>query len=155
MSEKKKKTKSSIDLQNLSDADKLAIAQGVYGEYTGNDDAIRKMIIQSVLNRARSGRTKEFGTTIPEILQKGYYAVSRQNQPYKEVMSGTFDTEQGRNSFAEIYTLLQAIVGDKDYGDVMFYHTDDEIKRQKAKGGFNYDAVKKLGKVDKYNTYGY
>jgi len=142
---------------NLNDNDKTAIAQAVFGEGAGSDNDFRKMVIQSILNRARSGRKKEFGATIPEILQKGYYAVSNPNKPYKLITSGAELDPQSKKAYGEIKTLLDSVVGDKDYGNSMFYFTPEEETKMRAKGKkvFNFDAVKPTGMVGNYRTYGY
>ena len=139
----------------LNEKDKLALAQMVYGENVGQADDVLKMTIQSAINRLRSGKTKEFGGTMGDVLKKGYYAVRNPNVPYKESVSGKFSDVSSKAKFGAIKKLVDVIVGDQDFGNAMFYFTpEEEIKLNKSKG-FNFKAVKPTGKVGQYNTYGY
>lgn len=149
----------------LDDAAKLAIAQAVFGEAASEGSDVHKMVIQTVLNRLRSGRSKEFGQNVPEILQRGYYAVKNPNDPYKQAVSGVFPDVNSKAKFAKIKKLLDAVLGDQDYGQGQFYFTPEEekkmrlknVKRRKLKkpAVFNFDMVKPHGQVGKYNVYGY
>ena len=140
----------------LSNADLLALAQMGFGEGASADNDEVKMMTQTALNRLRSGRTKEFGRTIPEIIQKGYYAASKQNEPYKQAISGNFPDLPSKTRFSEIQKLVQSVVGDKDYGNAMFYFTpDEETKLRRNPKNFNFKAVKPQGRVGRYNTYSY
>jgi hypothetical protein len=104
----------------------------------------------------RSGKTKEFGETVPDVLAKGYYAVSNPNKPYKWTTTNTFPNDRERNRQAEIHKLTEAVHGDKDYGKAMFYFTNDEEKKLRTKkNAFNFSAVKPTGRAGIYNTYAY
>lgn len=150
---------------SLSDADKLAISQAVFGEAAGEPTDVQKMVIQTVLNRLRSGRKKEFGGNVNDILKRGYYAVSNPNDPYKQAMSGVFPDVNSKAKFGRVKKLLDAVLADQDYGQGHFYFTPEEekklrlknIQRQAAKRppAFNFSAVKPFGQVGKYNVYGY
>ena len=149
----------------LSDEDKKWIANVTFGEAAGANEDVQKMVIRTVLNRLRSSRDKEFGATVPEIVNKGYYAAINQNDPYSQALSGEFPDINSKATYGNINTLIDAIVGDQDFGEAMFYFTDDEIgklheanKKRVSQGRakkFNFDAVKPLKIVDKYKTYGY
>ena len=149
----------------LSVEDLLALQQGVYGEMAGASDALARMAAQSALSRHRSGMSKEFGKTMPEITQKGYYAVSKKNVPYQQAVIEKFPDVKSKARWGEIKKLVESIVADEDYGEHQFYFTQDEVNKLKARnetqkklGGppaFNFEAVKPKGKVEDYLLYGY
>jgi hypothetical protein len=139
---------------NLSPADVLALQQMVYGEETQDTDTM-KMIAQSALNRLKSGKKKEFGGSIPEITKKGYYAVSKQNTPYKQALSQKFPDITSKVAWGNAKKVVEAVVGDKDYGDVMFYFKPDEEKKLKVEKKFDFSKVRRTGKVGNYNLYSY
>lgn len=141
---------------NLTPEDLLALAQMVYGENAGEDIATQKMTAQTAINRLRSGRTKEFGSTIPEVLQKGYYAVSKNSPMYQQAKSGNFPDVSSRAKFGEIKKLIESMVADQDYGNAMFYfrpEEEDDLRKNPKK--FNFNLVKPQGRVGVYNTYSY
>lgn len=140
-----KKTKS---IQSLSNDDIKALAQMAYAENGGEDDDTVKMTVQTALNRLNSGRTKEFGATMPDVLKKGYYAVSKNSPLHEQAVSGKFPDLQSKARFAQVHKLTQAIVGDEDYGDGMFYFKPDEAKSLKKN-------LRKTGNVGKYEVYSY
>ena len=142
---------------DLQDADKLSIAQTVFGEGAGADADFQKMVIQTILNRYLSGRTQEFGDSIQDIAYKGYEAVKNPNDPYKLITSGEPLDPSSAQSFGQIKTLLEAIIADKDYGKSMFYFKPEEEEGLRAKGqkAFNFDLVNPTGMVGDYRTYGY
>lgn len=139
----------------LNDADKLALAQMVYGENAGEDSVTQKMTAQSAINRLASGRSKEFGATLPEVLKKGYYAVSKNSPLYKQAVTEKFPDVGAKAKFYEIKKLIDAITTDKDYGKTMFYFRPEEEAQLKKGKKFNFDTVKPTGRVGPYNTYGY
>jgi len=141
----------------LSDNDKLSIAQAVFGEGANASPEVMKMMAQSMINRARSGRKEDFGATIPEILQKGYYAVSKQNKPYKQAVSNKFPDALSKEKWGIAQQVVKNILQDQDFGDVLFYFTPEEETEMKKKGKkvFDFSKVKPKGKADKYNLYSY
>ena len=139
----------------LSKEDKLALAQMAYGENVSEDDDVVKMTVQSAINRLLSGRTKEFGATIPEILKRGYYAVSKKNTPYQQAVSQKFPDIQSKARFASIQKLVDAIVGDEDFGKAQFYFTPNEIEKLSKAKKFDFKLVKPRGVVGKYQTFSY
>lgn len=139
----------------LSPQDRLAVTQGAFGEGAGASDEVVKMIIRSIINRYRAGRSAEFGSNIPEILNKGYYAVSKQNLPYKQAISGKFPDVRSKQRFGEIQQMVEEILSNKDYGETMFYFTPEKEEKLKQKGAFDFKKVKPTGTVGKYKTYGY
>lgn len=132
----------------VSDNDKLALAQMAYGENAGEDLDTLKMTIQSAINRLLSGRSKEFGATIPDVLKKGYYAVSKNSPLYQQAVTGKFPDITSKAKFSTIQKLVDAIIGDEDFGKVQFYFRPEEAKGLKSK-------LKRLGNVGVYETYSY
>lgn len=141
---------------NLTPEDIIALSQMVYGENAGEDTATQKMTAQSAINRLRSGRIKEFGATIPEILQQGYYAVKDNTPLYQQAVSGNFPDISSKAKFSEIQKLIESIVADQDYGKAQFYfRPEEEENLRKNPKKFNFDLVKPQGQVGVYNTYSY
>lgn len=140
---------------NLTPQDLVAISQAVFGEAAGADQDFQKMVAQTIMNRLRSGRKKEFGANAQEVLYKGYNAVKNPNEPYKVITSGEPLDHASKRAYGQIEGLVKAIVADKDYGNAMFYFTPEEEEGLKAKKAFNFDAVKPTGMVGKYRTYSY
>ncbi len=133
---------------NITPADRVAIAQMAYGENASEDDETVKMTVQSAINRLGSGRAKEFGSTVPEVLKKGYYAVSKNSPLYKQAVSKKFPDFNSKKRYAEIETLTNAIIDDQDFGNAMFYFKPAEAQALKKK-------LKRQGTVGKYETYSY
>jgi len=136
--------------------DILAIKQAVYGEGAGADDATMKMMAQSIINRANSGRSKEFGGNVPEILKKGYYAVRNPNEPYKQAISGEFPDTQSKAAWGRASKLVDIAMSEPDSGKHQFYFKpEEEVKLRKNPKAFNFNAVKPMGQQGGYNLYGY
>jgi len=133
----------------------LALQQMVHGEGAGTDIDTRKMIAQSAISRLTSGRKKEFGGTISDVLKKGYYAVKNPNTPYKQAVSGKFLDTPSKVSWGETKKIVEAVLGDKDYGKHQFYFTDPEITKLKKNKGFDFSKVKSQGQVGDYKLFGY
>ena len=151
-----------IDLSLMDPSAKKAIQDMAYGEAAGSDNETTKMVIQSALSRYLSGKPEfspKAGGTMADLLQKGYYAVSNPNAPYKEATSGKFTNVKSKARHAEIGTQLDAILGDKDYSkdNAQFYFTPEEEARMRRQGSkvFDFSKVKSKGKVGIYNTYSY
>lgn len=137
---------------NWTDADILAIQQMVYGEGADQPYDVMKMMAQSAFNRALSGRKREFGKTIQDVLNKGYYAVKNRNKPYSQAVSGKFEDELSQKAWAQAQQVVNDIITNNDYGDVLFYFTPEEIKNMK---GFKFNLVKPVGEVGKYKLFTY
>lgn len=139
----------------LSPKEVLALQQMVYGEGASADIDTRKMVAQSAISRLLSGRTKEFGGTISDVLKKGYYAVKNPNTPYKQALSGKFSDIPSKVSWGETKKIVEAVLGDKDYGKHQFYFTDEEIAKLKKNKKFDFSKVKSQGEVGKFKLFGY
>ena len=139
----------------LSPKEITALQQMVHGEGAGADIDTRKMMAQSAINRLLSGRTKEFGGTMSDVLKKGYYAVKNPNAPYKQAVSGKFNDTPSKVSWGETKKIVEAVVGDKDYGKHQFYFTDEEIEKLNKGKKFDFTKVKPMGSTGKYKLFGY
>lgn len=113
------------------------------------------MVAQSAVNRLRSGRSKEFGGSMEDVLSKGYYAVKSPNVPYKQALSGVFSDAPSKKAWDETQSIVQDVLTKQDYGQAMFYFTPKEIEKLKSKKAFNFDVVKPTGTVGGYETFGY
>lgn len=139
----------------LSDDDIAALTRMVYGEAAGEDYNTMKMVAQSAVNRLRSGRKKEFGSNLSKVLQKGYYAVSNPNQPYKQALYGNFNNELSKKKWQQAQKAVSDMIAKQDFGEAMFYFTPDEITKLQKGGKFNFSVVKPTGKVGKFLTFAY
>lgn len=144
-----------LNTLELSPNDLLAIQQMVYGEAASEDPETMRVVAQSALNRLKSGRSKEFGGTIPDILKKGYYAVKNPNTPYKQALSGTFPDTTSKAKWGVAKKVVEAILKDQDFGEHQFYFTPDEITKLKKSKGFDFSKVKARGAIGQYKLFGY
>jgi len=137
------------------DNELLQLAHLIYGEAGGEDLDTKKMVGSSVINRLNSGRAKEFGGSIEEVAQKGYYAVSKKSKMYEQAVSGNFPDKSSETAWKQSLAVASGLVkGTIKPSAGMFYFTDKEAKQQK-KVGFKFSQVKETGKVGKFNTYSY
>ena len=139
-------------MSDLSD-----LANIIYGEAANQDEKVMKMVGSTVLNRQKSGRTEEFGGTIAEIGQKGYYAVKNPNQPYKEALSQKFGNEEAEHKYKKAVAIAGGLLKgtiEPDKGE-FFFKPDEEKKLRKTPKVFNFKMVKNVGKQGDYNVYGY
>jgi len=83
----------------MADQTVLALAQMLSGEVSGQPYETKVRVASTALNRLSANNPKEFGSSMPEVLQKGYYAVSNPNTPYKQAVSGNFPDEASQNDF--------------------------------------------------------
>lgn len=139
---------------DLTPQDRDMLAQMVYGENV-SDPSSWLMTGQSAVNRLRSGRKKEFGGTLPEVLKKGYYAVSKNSPTYQQAASGQFPDVGAKAKYGEIRKVIDMMLADQNFGKAQFYFKPEEEEKLRAKKSFNFKAVKPAGKVGQYNTYFY
>ena len=139
-------------MSDLSD-----LANIIYGEAADQDDKVMKMVGSSVINRQRSGRTEEFGGTIAEIGQKGYYAVKNPNQPYKEALSQKFGNEESELKYKKAVAIAGGLLKETIPPDKgLFYFKADEEKKLRGKPKvFNFKLVTPTAKVGAYQVYDY
>ena len=137
------------------DGDLLALTNTIYGEAAGASFDVKKMVGSSVINRLMSGKHQEFGASIPEIAQKGYYAVSQQNEPYKQAVQQKFPDKVSELAYKQSLAIASGLMkGTIKPDDAMFYFTKKEIAKQK-KVGFKFERTRETGSVDKYTTFSY
>lgn len=136
--------------------DILSMAQAIYGEAASEDFNTMHMIGSTMLNRLKSGRAKEFGANIPEILNKGYYAVSNPNEPYKQALSKKFPDKQSELKFKQALQIASGLYkGTIKPTEGEFYFTPKEIANQKKAKSFNFKVVKDVGSIGKYKVFSY
>jgi hypothetical protein len=135
----------------------MALAKMVFGEGAGVDKDTKHMIASTALNRLNSGKTEEFGANIPEVLQKGYYAVKNPNTPYKQAVEGKFPDKKSEDSWKEAVAVSSGLLkGTVAPREGQFYFKAHEIEKLKKKPkAFNFKAVKKVGDVGDYQVFGY
>jgi hypothetical protein len=135
----------------------VEIAKAVHGEGAGASKEFRKMVASTILNRADSGRGKEFGNSIPEILTKGYYAVSNPNEPYKEASSMKFKSKESENSFKETLQLVSGMMKGtiKRYPGLFYFNNKEITKLKKTPGVFDFKKVQDVGGVDNFRVFDY
>ncbi len=146
---------SKIKQIKLSPEDVAALQRMVYGEAAGSDEATMRMIAQSAVNRLRSGRTKEFGGNMTKVLQKGYYAVSNPNLPYRQALEGAFNDEQSKKKWLQAQNVVNDVIKNQDFGKTMFYFTQPELERLTKKGGFDFSQVVPTENIGAYMGFAY
>jgi hypothetical protein len=141
----------------ITQADVINLANGIYGEMAGQSPELMKMAGSSVINRLNSGRQKEFGADIPEILHKAYYAVNHPNIPYKQALTQKFPDANSEKSYKQAMLIASGLLkGTIEPNKGLFYFTQDEIKKLSKKPKvFNFKKVKEVGKSGKYTIYDY
>lgn len=134
----------------------LLLAAMISGESISEDYDTMHMVGSSAINRANANRPDEFGSSLPEILQKGYYAVQNQNTPYTQAVTQSFPDKKSEDKYKQALAIASGLYkGTIKPREGMFYFTDDEIKKLKRKKSFNFKAVKEHGKVGKYTVFSY
>lgn len=129
----------------------------MYGEEAkGNRD---NLIVagSSILNRRDSGRTSEFGETIPEITQKGYFAKINQNDPYVWGVTGKFPDKVSEKNYKKTMQVARGLVsGEIERTPGLFYMTEDEIKsKKKPDSDFDMSLVEEVGRGGSYRLLDY
>jgi len=135
-----------------------ALAAMIYGEGASTDYDTMKMIGSTAINRLKSGKSKEFGASIPEIIQKGYYAASNANIPYQQASINSFPDKKSENAYKQALAIASGLIKGSIKPDKgHFYFTDKEIAKMKRQGNkaFNFNAVKPMGAIGGYKVFGY
>lgn len=138
-------------------SDIIQLANAIYGEGANQPYEVMKMIGSSAINRVRSGRASEFGSNMCEVLNKGYYAVSNPNQPYKEAVSGKFGSPEAENKYKQAVAIASGLIkGNIEPDEGEFYFTDKEIQKLKRnKKSFDFKKVREVGKTGPYRVFKY
>ena len=134
---------------------KRMITNAVYGEGADASSEVKAMIASTIINRMEANRPKEFGKDVPEILNKGYYAVSNPNEPYKQAISGNIQDELSKRAYKETEDVVESVLGGNKQKGMFYFTPDEEVKLRPNPKKFNFNMVKPVGKVGKYNVYSY
>jgi hypothetical protein len=139
------------------DTDTLYLAGMIYGEGASTDYDTMKLIGSTAINRLKSGRTKEFGSNMAEVLRKGYYAVSNPNKPYKHIMEGKFPDEASTEKYKQALVIAGGLMrGTIEPDKGLFYFTPkEETKLRKTPKVFDFKQVSEVNKVGGYSVYDY
>ena len=125
------------------------IADIIYGENGSEDYDTMVMTGSSVLNRFLMTRDEEFGTSIPEVGQKGYYAVSNNTPMYQQAVSGKFPDEKSELAYKRATQVAYGLYkGTIEKHPAQFFFKKGEAKGLRKK-------LKSTGKVGIYDTYSY
>lgn len=142
----------------MDNSDIISLANMIHGEGASSDYDTKVMIGSTAINRMNANRPQEFGYTMPEVLQKGYYAVSNPNIPYKEAIAQKFTDDKSETEYKKSLAIASGLVkGTIKPKDGMFYFTKKEIAKLKKQGKkvFNFNVVKDVGDVGDYSVYSY
>jgi len=132
----------------------IDLANGIFGEAASEDYNTMLMVGSSAINRLKSNRPQEFGSNLQEVLQKGYYAVSNPNEPYKQALTQQFPDKDSENKYKVALQIASGLIkGTIKPTEGQFYFTSKEIK--KLKKSFKFEQVKSYGKTGKYEVFGY
>ena len=140
------------------DADLMALTAMINGEGASADFDTKVMMGSSALNRLETGRLEEFGGTLSEVTQKGYYAVINKNEPYQQAVSGKFPDKIAEKAWKQSLAIASGLIkGTIERKKGQFFFTDKEEKklRKAGKKKFDFDKVKSVGRTGKYNVYSY
>lgn len=138
-----------------------ALAQLIYAESGGEDYDTMKMVGSSVIKRLQSGRIKEFGENIQDVINSTaspYYSVTEKSPLLLEAQSGKFKDKMSEDAFKRSYAIASGLIkGTIKPDNVMFFFKpEEEIKlRKKGSKVFNFSYVHPTGKIGKYNLYSY
>jgi len=143
------------------DADLKELAAIMHGEGASTKANVKIMIGSSVLNRLDAEKYEEFGASMEEVGQKGYYAAKDGTELYQNAKEGNFPDDMSEKSYKETYAIASGLIkGTIDRHAAMFFFKQKEenrIRKAGAKGKkeFNFDLVKEQGQVGDYRTYSY
>jgi hypothetical protein len=135
----------------------IDLANAIFGEAASEDYDTMLMVGSTVLNRLNANKPQEFGASLPEVLQKGYYAVSNPNEPYKQALEQKFPDKNSENKYKQALLISSGLLkGTIKPKEGHFYFTAKEIKKLKRNPKkFNLNAVKEKDSVGNYRVYSY
>lgn len=122
-----------------------------YGEGADQDYQGKLEILSSMFNRIESGR-EEFGANtgrITDVLQKGYYAYSKQSPKYMEAIEQKFPDKASENSYKEFVAILSGILkGKVKKTETLFFLKPSEMSRIRKQGKrvMDLDLLEETGK---------
>lgn len=133
------------------------LANMIYGEAASENYDTMHMVGSTAVNRLKANRPEEFGANLPEVLQKGYYAVSNPNEPYKQAISQKFPDKNSETKWKQALAISSGLLkGTIEPKEGHFYFTEKEINKfKKNPKKFNLKAVKEQDTVGKYRVFGY
>jgi len=140
------------------DSDLLTLANLIYGEAADQDSEVMTMVGSTAMNRLSAERAEEFGSTLEEVGQKGYYAVSNPNVPYRQALSGEFPDKTSETAYKQAMSIASGLLrGTIEPVRGHFYYKKDEIKNLKKRGkrAFDFKKVKEVGQTGDYTVYSY
>jgi spore germination cell wall hydrolase CwlJ-like protein len=125
------------------------LANLIYGENGGEDRDTMVMTGSSVLNREAANKPQEFGADISEVMQKGYYAVSKNSDMYQQAVSQKFPDKKSEDGYKRAYQVAYGLeTGSIDKHPAQFFFKKGEAAGLRKK-------LKSQGKVGVYDTYSY
>jgi len=135
----------------------IDLANTIYGEAANQDYDTMLMVGSTVINRLNAQRPQEFGVDMPDVLQKGYFAVSNPNIPYKQALEHKFPDKQSEDKYKQALAIASGLVrGTLKPQEGQFYFTDKEVNKFKRNPKkFNLKAVKEVGRVGDYRVFSY
>jgi hypothetical protein len=103
----------------------------------------------TALNRLEANKPQEFGGSLPEVLQKGYYAVSQNSPMYQQAVSSKFPDKVSESKFKQALQISYGLInGTIPKVKGQFYFKKGEAKGLRKK-------LNSVGKTGKYDVYSY
>jgi spore germination cell wall hydrolase CwlJ-like protein len=132
----------------MADDTVVQLANLIYGENGGEDYDTMVMTGSTALNRLEAGREKEFGATLPEVMERGYYAVSQNSPMYQQARSGKFRDELSERKYKQAMQIAYGLTtGSIERRKGQFFFKKGEAKSLRKKLNF----IEKVGKYDVYS----
>lgn len=136
----------------------LPVIATVYGEGANQDFGTKVQIASTILNRAESGRA-EFGAdtgNITDVLQRGYYAYSKQSPKFLEAMNQKFPDKMSEDAYKDAVAAVSGLISGKlKRADAQFFLTPKELSKIKRTGSMNMALLEKTGANDTYTFFKY
>jgi hypothetical protein len=134
--------------EKIMDRNVVDLANTIYGENASEDYDTMVMTGSSALNRLEAGRPQEFGATLPDVLQKGYYSVSQNSPMYQQAVGGKFPDEKSETAYKRALQISYGLINktiERTKGEFFFKKGEAKGLRKKLK------FVSKVGKYDVYS----
>jgi hypothetical protein len=132
------------------DADLIALAAMINGEGASADFDTKVMMGSTAINRLKAQRLEEFGGTLPEVTQKGYYAVKNQNIPYQQAITGKFPDKKAENAWKQSLAIASGLIkGTIPVVEGQFFF------KSKEKPKMNWKLLKEVGNTGGYKVFSY
>ncbi len=136
----------------------LPVLATAYGEGADQDFNSKVEILSTILNRAESGKP-EFGADtgkISDVLQKGYYAYSKQSPKFLEALNQKFPDKASEDSFKEFLAAFSGLLKGKiKRTKSVFFLTPKEIERVKKNKSMDMSLLEKTGQNNTWIFYKY